>query len=567
MRQSWVSVFLRIEARSTVFTFLQRLFAPETPAAIAERHAATAALANLAPLHGPLGAAEAARALAAVSAGPPGSVFFLAAPETAGHRDGVRELLRGLAADLPPGRTAVVVFDAAAEQLSALSLAAEDAADLVKGTADAIEMLAITLPAAFQSDSYRVSRLALDEELRSGHDTAIDALKQRATKANIGLLHTPHGYAIAPIHDGRVVAPEVVKALPEALKTEVDNKLAAFEAELNRALADRAELQQAYAAARRDLDRDTASLAVHAALARLYARFAALPEIKAYLDGLAADLIRNAALFCDPSDAAGAAGFRAPADLAADPRLARFRAAPASPAAAPAMGVVRLRAFDRASLIGEIRKPVGSPPTPACVEAGCLTRAGRGYALVSIDDLAADSNAWPLLRQPLRAGSAAPMLDDGGRPRISSLELPVACRVLITGSASQYEDWCAKDPAVREQVTLITLFEAALERTPDAEHQFARHAAAIAADLKLPPLDGETLGELLAARTLKQGRVQVLSTDLGAVRAFLSAQPPRAPAPAVEPATPAAEADAAPAARKAASPDTPAAAQPIRAAA
>lgn len=513
-----------------MFNFLMRLRTTETTAAIADRYAATAALANLAPLHGPVGAAEAAKALNAVSASPPGSIFFLAAPETTGHRDGARELLRGLAADLPPGRTAVVVFDAAAEQLSALSLAADAAAGLVQGTSEAIEMLAITLPAAFESDSYRVSRMSLDEELRSGHDTAIDALKQRAASANIGLLHTPHGYALAPIHDGRVVAPEVVKALPEALKSEVDKKLAAFEVELNRALADRAQLQQSYAAARRDLDRDTASLAVRAALGPLFARFAPIPEIKSYLEALSADLIRNAALFLAAADTPTPARPRAPAELAADPRLARFRAALASPAAAPAMGVVRLRAFDRASLIGEIRKPPGSPAMPSCVEAGSLTRAGRGYALVSLDDLRADETAWPLLRQSLRAGSAVPMLDDGGRPRLSALELPVACRVLITGTAAQFHDWCARDPAIKQQVTLISLFEAALERSPDTERQLAQHAAAIAADLQLPPLDGETLAALITARSEKHRKGVMLSTDLDAVRAFLSAYPPRSQA-------------------------------------
>ena len=556
---------VRTEVGSTVFNFLRRLRAAETDAAIAERHATTAAFANLAPLQGPLGSADAAKALAAVGASPPGSVFFLAAPETAGHRDGARELLRGLAADLPPGRTAVVVFDAAAAQLSALSLAADDATDLVQGTSEAIEMLAITLPAAFDSDSYRVSRMALDEELRSGHDAAIDALKQRAAVANIGLLHTPHGYAIAPIHDGRVVAPEVVKALPEALKSEVDSKLAAFEAELTRALADRAALQQAHAAARRDLDRDTAGLAVRAALSRLFARFASVPEVNAYLDGIEADLIRNAALFLGASDTPLATHARAPADLAADPRLARFRVALASPAATPAMGIVRLRAFDRASLIGEIRKPAATPAMPSCVEAGGLTRAGRGYALVSLDDLSADEAAWPLLRQSLRAGSAVPMLEDGGRPRLSGLELPVACRVLITGTAEQYDQWCARDPAVRQQVTRLTLFEAALERSPETERQFAQHAAAIAADLDLPPLDGETLAALLAARSHRHGKLRMLSTDLEAVRAFLSAHPPQGQAAPPEPAS--GDTRIAPAGARTAISNEPAVAQPIKAAA
>lgn len=527
-----------------VFNFLDLLRTGRPNAKAAERYAAMADLANLTPQEGQIGAAAAAGALNAVTTSPPGSVFFLAAPESAGHRDGVRELLRRMGAGLPAGRTAVVVFDAATEQLVALSLAADDAAALVQGVSEAVEMLAITLPAAFESDSYMVARMALDEELRSGHDTAIDALKSRAASANIGLLHTPHGYAVAPIHDGRVVSPEVVKALPEALRAEVDNKLASFEAELNRALAARAGLQQAHATARRDLDRDTAALAVRAALSRLFARFATQPELKSYLEGLSADLIRNAALFLAPTGTAAPSRPRAPADLAADPRLARFRAALASPTTAPAMGIVRIRAFDRASLIGEIRKSPGSPATPACVEAGTLTRAGRGLALVAYGDLMADDACWPLLRQTLRAGTAVPMLEDGGRPRLSGLELPVACRILVTGTAAEFAQWCARDPAITGEVTFVPLFEASVPRSNETERTFAQHAAAIALDLGRTRLDGETLAALLDAHTEGRGKSARLSTDLVAVRAYLASLPPREASPAGENAPSAADANA-----------------------
>ena len=516
-----------------MFNFLKRSQPVEADAGAdtVARYSELAALAELSPRHGPIGAAQAVAAFAGLASAAPGSITFLAAPESAGHRDAVRVGLAGAASEGRPCRSTVIIYDAASDALKALRLETADAAALVDGVTGAIEMLALTLPAAFSSDSYNVARMALDEELRSGHDEPIDALKRRASSANIGLLQTPLGYALAPMHDGRVVAPEVVKALPDTLKAEVESKLASFEAELSRALDNRSSLQQAYASARRDLDREIAGLAVRAALSLLEARFSENRDAKTYLETLRADLVRNAALFLPDEAGPAKARPRAPAELAADSRLARFKLSLACHGAPSNARLVHVRALDSASLIGEIHKPAGQPATPANVRGGGLSHAGAGIAVIALDDLLADTQAWPLLRRTLRAGAAVPMIHDGTHTRLSGLELPVDCRIVITGTAAEYAAWCARDATIKDVVPLVVAYEDAIPRTPESEREFAEAAAAIAASLKRSPLDAATLADLIAARSQLRGKQPCLSTDLDAVRTFIlgRAQQPKAP--------------------------------------
>ena len=420
-----------------------------------------ATISGLPALAVPIGAVDANGALATLEQAPARLIAFVAAPASSDHREAVGRMLGELARRVSDGPATVIVHDFTTEGLSVLRLPIEAARRLADGVAEAIWMLSLTLPAAFESDSYRVSRMALEEELVSGHDTAIDDLKRRANSANIGLLQTPHGYGVAPMHDGRLVSADVFKALPDSLKAEVEAKLLAFESELSMVLGDRAVLQQTYAQRRCELERETAGLAVRAALGGLLSSRVFNTEIAGYVDRLSADLVSNAALFLGDPAAPSLNRPRAPIEIACDPRLARYRVQVLHPATAPAR-LQRASGLDRVALMGEVSSleaPCGLAASR--VAAGALTRAGRGFVVVDAMELAADPGAWPLLRQAAKTGVAVPTQASPYANRLSGIELPVECRIVVTGTVAQYHAWCAKDPDVEPLVTLINVFEPA----------------------------------------------------------------------------------------------------------
>ncbi len=470
---------------------------------------------------------DAARAaLAAVARSKPRAILFVAAPRSQGHAQAVLALLTQQAKALPPSDAVAAVssFDGGQtfthQSLAMLRLPAADAKSLADGVAQAIEMLSVTLPAAFDSDSYKVARLSLDEELRSGHDIAIDALKRRAIAQNIGLLRTPLGYAVAPMHEGRVVAPDVFKALPESLKAGVEAKLSAFENELSGVLDNRTTLQQDHRTRLRDLDAEVASLTVRASLAALAKKFTSPPAIATWLEALTADLVRNAALFVTASRQANGHP-RAPIEIAQDPALARYRVnilTPATRAPAP----VNPQGVERADLCGvAYLPPPGTALTPFAVTPGMFSSAGGGLLVIDARELMAEFGAWPLIKQALAAGHARPADAASTFARPANITIPVDARLIVTGDREDYSALRNSDLDGTKSIRLITAFEPTIPLTRQIEREFARSVSAIIADESLQPVAGAAMSALMHDRTLTASGSPILATDLDPVRDVL----------------------------------------------
>lgn len=478
--------------------------------------------ADFTPRPGMFGQDAARAAVAAIASSKPRSIHFVAAPRTQGHAAAVLALLTTQAKALPqPDAVAAVSAFDDRQTLTMLRLPAAKAKILADGVALAIEMLSVTLPAAYDSDSYKVARLSLDEELRSGHDTAIDSLKRRALAQNIGLLRTPLGYAVAPMHDGRVVATDVFKALPDGLKAGVEAKLAAFESELSGVLDNRTTLQQDHRVRLRDLDTEVASLTVRAALAALTKAVTFPPAAAAWLEALAADLVRNAALFVAASRRASGHA-RAPVEIAQDQALARYRVNILAPAAA-APALVTPQDLDRAGLCGVVHQPPpGKALTPYAVVPGTLPAASGGLIVIDARELMAEFGAWPLLRQILASGIARPADAASVTARPSNVDLPLDARLIITGDLDDYRAFRNADRDGTRSVRLIAAFESAVPLTRDSEREFASLVSAITAEDALQPVDGPGMQALMHGRTQTASGTSVLATDLDPVREVLT---------------------------------------------
>ena len=72
-----------------------------------------------------------------------------------------------------------------------------------------------------------------------------------------------------------------------------------------------------------------------------------------------------------------------------------------------------------------------------------------------------------LLRQAAKSGVAVPVLASTGANRRAGIELPLDCRIVISGTIGQYQAWCASDIDVAPLVRLINAFEPATARVPD----------------------------------------------------------------------------------------------------
>ena len=159
--------------------------------------------------------------------------IFVLGPPASGKTTAVKAHLGPKAAELPTPTDWVYVYNFEnPNRPRALQLPHGRGKALARGMVATLDELRSVLPALFESEDYQVRRRAIDEQFRSGQEEALEALNRKAQAQNIAILRTPTGFTMAPMHEGKVVKPEVFNALPEAMRKDVEVKIEALQKEL-----------------------------------------------------------------------------------------------------------------------------------------------------------------------------------------------------------------------------------------------------------------------------------------------------------------------------------------------
>ena len=82
------------------------------------------------------------------------------------------------------------------------------------------------LPAAFETDDYRVRRQAVESTFQQRQDGEFSRLQEEAVTKGLNLLRTPEGLIFAPMRDGEVLKTEdfqkMTPAEQETIKTAIE---------------------------------------------------------------------------------------------------------------------------------------------------------------------------------------------------------------------------------------------------------------------------------------------------------------------------------------------------------
>ncbi|HSR79625.1 MAG TPA: Lon-like protease helical domain-containing protein, partial [Hyphomicrobiaceae bacterium] len=250
--------------------------------------------------------------------------MFVLGPPASGKSTAVKAHLGPKAAETPtPADWAYVYNFDNPNQPKALQLPPGRARTLAKGMVAAIDELRNVLPALFEGEDYQVRRRAIDEQFRSGHEEALEALNKKAQGQNIAILRTPTGFTMAPMHEGKVVKPEVFNALPEGMRRDIESKVEALQRELSTILERLPKTDKQRRAHLKDLNEEVARAAIIDAMDDLVAAFTDVPAAVDYLESAGPDLIRNVGVFLTPGDEENAI-VKQPVDTAHDVRFRRY---------------------------------------------------------------------------------------------------------------------------------------------------------------------------------------------------------------------------------------------------
>ncbi|MFZ1103156.1 MAG: ATP-binding protein [Hyphomicrobiaceae bacterium] len=451
--------------------------------------------------------------------------MFVLGPPASGKTTAVKAHLGPKAAEAPPPPDWAYVYNFEnPNRPKALQLPSRRAKTLAKGMIAALDELRGVLPARFESEDYQVRRRAMDEQFRSGNEEALEVLSKKAQGQNIALLRTPTGFAMAPMHEGKVVKPEVFNALPEGMRRDVETKIGALEKELAAILERLPKVDKKRRQQLSELNEEIATSAVRDALMELHAAFSDVPDAAAYLEAAAHDMVRNVALFLATGEEENAL-VRRPADSAQDPRFRRYlinvmAANGDTTAGAP---VIEENNPTYGNVVGRIEHlaQMGTLVTDfLLIKPGALHRANGGYLLVDARRLLLSQFAWEALKRAIKSRQIRieQPTEMSGLISTQTLDpepIPLDVKVVLFGDRELYYLLAANDPDFPRFFKVQADFDDTIARSSENDNAYARLIASVVKERGLKPLDAAAVARVIDEGARLADDREKLSIELG----------------------------------------------------
>ncbi len=456
--------------------------------------------------------------------------IFVLGPPASGKTTAVKTHLGPKAAELPTPTDWVYVYNFEnPNRPKALQLPHGRGKALARGMVATLDELRSVLPARFESEDYQVRRRAIDEQFRSGQEEALEALNVKAQAQNIAILRTPTGFTMAPMHEGKVVKPEVFNALPETMRKDVEIKIEALQKELASILERMPKADKERRAKLSELNEDVAKLAVDEALDDLLASFSDVPGALDYVRTAGRDLIHNVALFLSTGEEESALVKR-PLDTAHDARFRRYMVnvmvsnGDGAPAGAP---VVEELNPTHGNLIGRVEHiaQMGTLVTDfLLIKPGALHRANGGYLLIDVRKVLLSPFAWEALKRAIKTQEIRiePPGEAAGFSMISTQTLdpepiPLDVRVVLFGDRELYYMLSAADPDFWRLFKVQADFDDSIARSTENDRAYARLIASIVKEHGLKPFDASGVARLIDEGARLADDRDKLSIEIGRI--------------------------------------------------
>ncbi|MCL4739962.1 MAG: AAA family ATPase [Burkholderiaceae bacterium] len=428
-------------------------------------------------------------------------LFVMGSPGS-GRRSLARAVIAAQAARGGPERHDWVYvnrFDRPHQPL-ALQLPAGQGARLRADMRALVADLRTLIAAAFESEEYATQAERIADEFKQRAERALHEVAQEAEKRSLAMIRTPVGFTFAPQKDGEVMPPEAFQALPESRRAELQQAVGEVQEMLLRALRSHMRMRKEHADRMHALDRATTLLAIGHAFDDLRARYAALPEVCAWLDAVRDDVIDNAADFRRRDDDEKAASGDPPGELG------RYEVNLVLDAAASATApVVEADLPTVNALVGRIDHIArfGALLTDfRLIKGGLLHQANGGYLLVDAVKLLQQPLAWPMLkralaRREIRIESLGEMLSIVSTVQLEPDPIPLDVKVVLFGERWVHAMLQALDPEFDELFRVGADLGDDMPRADGAERELARVLDARGRSMGLLPAGAPALARLI----------------------------------------------------------------------
>lgn len=450
------------------------------------------------------------------------NLFAMGAPATE-KRAVVEQLLAEAAEKRPPPNDWCYVygFDSPSSP-QALSVVAGQGRQLERAINQLIEDVRNVVPAVFQEEEYKTRSNEITKGFEERQKRDLEELQQEAEKHDMTLLQTPHGFAFAPLVDGKVLDNEQFQELPADTRERISNVIEELTHQLVERMQDIPGRQQALVRAQKDLVREMTEASVKLLVNTARKPFQAYPQITELLSSIQNDIVEHAQtiLALESETPASAVPFpmvnperfydRYRINLIVD--NADIDRAPivyeSNPTLENLVGRIEHRA-EFGALISDFN----------LIRGGSLHRSNGGFLIVETDRILTKPFAWEALKRALldkeiRIESAGQLMSLGTPVSLDPQPIPIDVKVVLLGTRLHYYLLSEYDPDFTRLFKVPAEFVDRIERTDDNVALYAQLIATLARREELLPLSREAVGAVIDQNIRSVGDSERLSTHI-----------------------------------------------------
>ncbi len=448
--------------------------------------------------------------------------LYAMGPPEAGKYTAVRSMLDARAAAEPTPQDVCYVHDFGnPNQPRALYLPSGIGRRLRDDVKKLIEELRTVIPGALEGDEFRARKQRFEEEEKAHHNEALGALRDKAQKKKIALLHTPFGFALAPTKGGEVLEPAAFEKLGSEERARFKADIEALSAELAELIEQAPRREQALRRKLKELIRETLIGAVGHLLADLRDAYVDLPEVVRHLTVLEQDVLDNFSDFLKPEEGAHAGPL---AELEGMPSFRRYQVNLLVDNEATQGAPVIYEdhpLYDK--IVGRVEhlSRLGALITDfTLIKAGALHRANGGYLIVDARNLIMQPFAWEGLKRALQSRQirVEPVGQLLGLLSTASLEpepIPLSIKVILLGERHLFHLLEQLDPDFRALFKVAVDFEDEVDRNEESDVSYARLVATICRDESLRPFDRGAVARVIEECARWAEDAEKLSAHMG----------------------------------------------------
>ncbi len=410
----------------------------------------------------------------------------------------------------------------------ALRLPRSRGAQLQRDMATLLEELQTTIPSALELEDHQHRIQDIEQEAKDRHNEAFQELAQRALERGIQLVRTPAGYAMAPVRNGEVIAPDDFENLTPEERSQVEQVVKELQEEL-RELVERVPRWRMETREKiKELNRHATRAAIGHLLARLREKYDDLPEVLKYFDAVEKDVVENTEEFLPTQEESPSALFGLPA-APADPfhhyqvnLLVDNSETNGSPVIAESHPSYH-------NLVGraEHESHMGTLVTQfMLIKPGALHRANGGYLVLDALKVLEQPYAWEGLKRALNTKQLKIESLGESLSLISTVSLepepiPLDVKVVLVGDRMLYYLLYQHDRDFAELFKVAADFDEQMDRTPENCRLYARYIATMARQERYRPFAASAVARVIEQSARIAGDSEKLSTSMQSIANLL----------------------------------------------